>query len=63
MAIIRKNTARDPKVAGRAELSTLTAHYGSILKVCWLTDELFAVADDVGAVAVWTSSNPLGPEE
>lgn len=63
MAIIRKNTARDPKVAGRAELSPLTAHYGSILKVRWLTDELFAVADDVGAVAVWTSSNPLGPEE
>jgi len=63
IAIIRKNTTRDPKLARRADLSNLTAHYGTIVKVAWLTDELIAVADDVGAIAVWTSSNPLGPEE
>lgn len=60
MAIMRKHTIFDPVVGSRKNMDH--AHYGGITKIGWLTDEIIVAADDIGAVSLWSSCNPLGAE-
>jgi len=63
MAIIRKNTIKDPVIATRKDLAIGRSHYSTIRKCAWLTDEILVCADDVGAIAFWAKTDPLGSEE
>lgn len=63
IAIIKKDTTREPILATREELNVVEAHLSTCKSVRWMTDEILAIADEEGAVAVWTKTEPIGPDE